>query len=444
MASKEQLKDLRSQADQAISHNPVTAFPEFAFRRNGKGWVSSNALKVDGTLGTALNKVWIYDNNPGYLFDFRGNVTISFWDYFQKVRGFSNPFNELMALAGLHVPKDKPLHHATPDLVANTHPAILRACLTLFAEELEHVGIGQAVNAYLLEKRGYSQEIIRKMRLGALPTLDSLNESLSTLPIEKKYLTFFIKNMEKFTAHHPLVIPCFGKHGQLEGFIFRTLGNAPAEVPKYRNMMGLVRDGGILNVPLGETEIVVVEGVLDALLAQAHGFPNTVSLNGSGLNDGQLDALAEIGVQRIILCLDHDETGEASTARIAHRILAHPHPFELYVASLPFDRKDADEVMVNDGIEDWQRVLHDAQSAGEYLALLLSRQHPHKVPGGMLPALPRAKLLEACARYYGQLGHTPLHQHDLLRDVHRHIDDATLPLSLVQSTIEVRMAETSV
>jgi 5S rRNA maturation endonuclease (ribonuclease M5) len=112
------------------------------------------------------------------------------------------------------------------------------------------------------------------------------------------------------------------------------LGAIP-ELSTLKNLKNLNREAGILNIPRDATEIIIMEGVLDALLAKARGIRNAVSLNGCGLNEAQCDMLAENGIKRVILLLDNDDAGQDATLRITQRLLAHAHPFEVYIAQMP-------------------------------------------------------------------------------------------------------------
>jgi DNA primase len=301
-----------------------------------------------------------------------------------------------MEYAGLSLPNDSYNPNEKIELVASTHPFILRKCLNIFAEELGNTDIGCEVRAYLAQ-RDYTNTDIDRMRLGALPDLPRLQARLEQeLNIEQKFINFFCKSMEHY-QHHPLAIPCYGKHGALEGFIFRSIdsGSLPETEDKYKNMSKLNRDASVLNIPRNTKEIVIVEGVLDALLAKARGARNVVSLNGTGLNDAQIDALAELGIERIILCLDNDDAGSDATFRHTKRLLAHEHPFEVYITELPEMIKDIDELIIKHGIEAFYDAIHYSIGMGEYLANELIKAYPKRDVYRPLPAMQRKRLMDA-------------------------------------------------
>jgi 5S rRNA maturation endonuclease (ribonuclease M5) len=427
MTSKDELKQLREEAYRIISDNPCSLFPEFEFRRNGKGWYSTNSRKIDGTFGTSVGKVWIYFDRAGYLFDFRGNQSISFWDYLEKYRGITEPFNALLDYAGLSLPAptySKDYDPKAPiELVADIHPHVLRAFHELAMQDMGTSDIGCEVRAYL-GSRGYSDDDadIRRMKLGSIPELATLKHRLKEkLPkLEEKYINFFCKRMEYYTQH-PLVIPCYGVYGALEGFIFRQIQcerfSINNELPKYKNLKNLNREAGILNIPRDATEIIILEGVLDALLMKARGVRNAVSLNGCGMNEAQCNMLAEAGIKRVILLLDNDDAGRDATLRITQRLLAHAHPFEIYISEMPQGFKDPEEFLLQHDAQALMEEIHHAIGMGEYVATQLIKQYPKRDESRPLPAMQRTRLLEAAEPIKEQLASFPYELADFERVV---------------------------
>lgn len=410
MATEDELRQLRIEAYAIISENPCSLFPEFDFRRNGKGWYSGNTLKVDGSVGTAKNAVWIYDDRPGYLYDYRGGQSVTFWDYLDAVRGVSSVFKTLIEYAGLTIPASPSSRNEPIELVAKIHPYILSKCQQIFTDDLGVSDIGCEVRAYLAQ-RGYDDKQVDRMKLGVLPDITELKERLKKeLSIEDKYINFFISRMYSY-ANHRLTIPCYGKHGRLEGFIFRTID--PSSLPngdsKYKNMMDIDRSSGVLNVPRGTTEVIIVEGVLDALLAKAEGIRNVVSLNGSGLNNEQIMALAEIGIERIVLCLDNDDTGRDSTYRMTKRILEHDANMMVYITQLAEGIKDVDEFITKHGRDAFIEEVHYSIGMGEYIAKELIKQYPKRDVMRPLPAMQRDRLLDA-AKFFEPYLNTYKHE----------------------------------
>ncbi len=346
----------------------------------GKGWYSTNRRKIDGTFGSSVGKLWIYFDRAGYLFDFRGNQSISFWDYLEKYQGITEPFKTLMDYAGLSLPT--PIYSkdydpkALTELVADIHPHVLRVFHELAMQDMGTSDIGCEVRAYL-GSRGYSNDDvdIHRMKLGAIPELATLKDRLKDkLPkLEEKYINFFCKRMEYYTEH-PLVIPCYGVYGALEGFVFRQIQcerfTINEELPKYKNLKSLNR---------------------------------------------------EAGIKRIILMLDNDDAGQDATLRITQRLLDHAHPFEVYIAQMPpkiiGGFKDPEEFLLQYDTQALMEEIHYAIGMGEYLATQLLKQYPKRDASRPLPAMQRTRLLEAAEPIKEQLASFPYELGDFERIV---------------------------
>lgn len=408
MGTNDKMKELKAEAYRIISQDPRGIFPEFEFIRNGKGWYSGNTRDVEGTIKSQKGKVWIYDTRPGYFYDYRTSESVSFWDYLVKVKGIQTPFPTLLEYAGLQIEQQSHKNPNEMELVGGVHPFILKKCMEIFAEELAASETGREVREYL-ENRGYSNNDIEQMKLGALPDLEVLREKLfKELNIDRKFIDFFIDRKMKFRdregyiieqyKYHPVTIPCFGMHGKIEGFSFRCV--APSSLPegqgKYKNLKDTNKEKGVLNVPKGTEEIIIVEGLLTSLLAKAKGARNTVPLCGSSLNDDQIAAIADMGVKRIILCLDDDEAGEKATLNIVKKILRHESTIEVFTVCHDGKGNEIDEMMIEKGIDSFHNLVRFCDGMGEYLAKHLMETYPKRESDGALPSLQRRRMLEDC------------------------------------------------
>lgn len=67
--------------------------------------------------------------------------------------------------------------------------------------------------------------------------------------------------------------------------------------------------------PLARRELVLVEGFFDFHQLRARGVENVAALGGLGIAPRTFERLAQLGVERVTLCLDRDEPGRAATAR---------------------------------------------------------------------------------------------------------------------------------
>lgn len=78
--------------------------------------------------------------------------------------------------------------------------------------------------------------------------------------------------------------------------------------------------------------VVLVEGYSDALSAWAHGKMNVLALGCASVSDGTVRRLRSLGVKRVALCLDGDDTGGEGTVRGVKKLIE--AGFETYAAVL--------------------------------------------------------------------------------------------------------------
>jgi DNA primase len=80
---------------------------------------------------------------------------------------------------------------------------------------------------------------------------------------------------------HRLAIPYRDPSGRIRGMVFRTTTGAD---PKYLYSAGLEKKTILFNLKAitGTKDLVIVEGVLDALHATAAGMANVVAIGGAG------------------------------------------------------------------------------------------------------------------------------------------------------------------
>lgn len=172
---------------------------------------------------------------------------------------------------------------------------------------------------YLKNVRGLNEATIKHFKLGYV---------VDPLPIDRG------------TAQGRLAIP----HRTLNGYRtirFRVLGEAPPKTPKYWQPAGTTV--GVYNVDAladPEPAIVVCEGEYDTVTLwqaglTAVGFPGAQSIKDH-------HALLFEGFERVIICGDGDEAGEAFTQKLANMV---PNPVPI---TLPTG-KDLNDVYTSGG-----------------------------------------------------------------------------------------------
>ncbi len=350
-------------------------FPEFGFRRLHNGWISTTTIKADGSKGSQRGKVYFYENAKHCLKDYRLDKPVSLWRYIAAREGL-NDNREIVQffsrLSGVPLP-DRPA--IAPEKLKNSvHPAVLKSAQQYMQGCLQWAEEAEPTRKYL-RSRGYSTDDIQAMQLGFLPNQECLKAHLLAEGHSPACVKYFARKLlaakqkdstPPIGASHQLMLPCFGESQRLEGFTFRAL--QPDRSDKYLNMVGLKKSLSLLDFPRGTQDLTVVEGVFDAKLAKARGFEAVVPLNGTHLATKQVKDITGKGVRQITLCLDNDEPGQKATFHIARRLCQHCSDVRLFVAKLPDDFNDADELISTLGIETFRDVIDTAVNAGQYFA----------------------------------------------------------------------------
>mgnify|MGYP000919102167 CR=1 FL=1 len=225
-----------------------------------------------------------------------------------------------------------------------------------------------------LRGRGYSDEDIQAMGLGCFPgkaeTLLFQGQALKRESHPKALSHAMKGSMDDYR----IIFPYRGPDGSIQNFMGRLIREPGEGEGKYQPMgdyAGVQAQGPFnLHAVRGETAIVV-EGFMDALLAEARGISNVVALTNSHLIEGQGEVLRKHGVKNLILALDNDKAGLEGTESIIREALKEG-TFSTYVASFQ-GAKDPDELIRNKGAGAFLEAIKKAKTEGRGVKWLLSR-----------------------------------------------------------------------
>ncbi|MGL4590042.1 MAG: DNA primase [Mycoplasmatales bacterium] len=234
-----------------------------------------------------------------------------------------------------------------------------------------------------LAKRNYSFEVISEYKLGFSPN-DSENL--------RRYLDFKIEKEENYTQYTieqlkifsnkgrdsfsgRLVIPIFDQYGDVVGFSGRTIGNSNI---KYINSL----DSKVFNKnrllynfhrakEYADDQLIIVEGFFDVIRLAEKGFKNAIALMGTALTTNHVKMLEQLKVSKITLCLDNDNAGQSTTAKLAKRLLM--TKFEVRIVEMK-GAKDVDEYLEKFTTTDFQNLLDNALSYNEFAIQFYSGQ----------------------------------------------------------------------
>jgi DNA primase len=250
---------------------------------------------------------------------------------------------------------------------------------------LTHPQQGAAAREYL-KQRGFNDESIKRFRIGVAPDAwDGLLKS----PVGKKFTPkqLAMAGMAKprtqgegfyDTFRNRLMFPIRDENGRVIAFGGRVMPGSE-DPAKYLNSpeTPLFSKGRcVFGLDLARQKIVetrtavVVEGYTDVVMAHQYGVSNVVSVLGTAMTEQHVAALRRFA-DRIVLLFDADTAGDAAVDRAVGLFLT--QPVEIHIASMPPD-VDPDEYLIQQGAEEFQRLLSTAPDALTYKWKQLVRQ----------------------------------------------------------------------
>lgn len=206
-------------------------------------------------------------------------------------------------------------------------------------------------------KKEYVKPVARLEKLGAkaMAFFESRGISNNTL------LRFNVTEAVEWMPQHGKEVPviCFNYYRGTE------LVNIKFRGPE--KSFKLAKDAELIfyNLPAIENEktVVIVEGEIDALsLYESKVYPVVSVPNGASKGNQKLEYLdncwqAFEGAEKIVLCVDNDEPGEALKQELARRL----GKDRCYTVTYPENCKDANEVLIKHGPEAVKSIIDGAQ-----------------------------------------------------------------------------------
>jgi DNA primase len=301
---------------------------------------------------------------------------------------FVNIVRDLAGMAGVLFPEPElsPEQQETARK-RETRRALLEAAIA-WCEGLLWSERGEQARAYLAT-RGFTDDDARELRLGLYISHSELREQLRALrftveEIDESRVAF--KGMSGYVVwpwHDDLGRPLtlYGKYPAKE---------PPAAKPKttalpnpgdrtslweYTKRAVLYLDRALR---AGHQDVVLVEGVTDAALAQVRGDTRVVACVAAELSKLQAENLAHRRIRSVTIALDPDQAGDNGIASCTRSLLA--NGITPFVAQRLPDGMDPDEFIMAHGIDRWREHVGAAVHGLRYLARRLL--HKHRPPGG--------------------------------------------------------------
>lgn len=277
------------------------------------------------------------------------------WSHTQKLLGLSHEetFLHLAKLADYVITHPGPYDFSRL-FAAQKKARILEAFLAWSVEKLPKA---KQAMAYLTEKRGYSEEAIREVKLGYYP---SRKEAVAHL-IGKGYSNEAVEESGLLTRGlgdtHQLVVGYRDRVGRLTGIACRYVGDPPAGTQKYIYSADTDKTSPYnLHKARHFLEVIIVEGIFDVLSLRVRGIDTVIGVENARLTAEQVRQLAGCGIRKVMLGFDRDDTGRAATAA-GLDILLRQQGVRSYVVTLPEGHVHPDEFIEEEGVEAyWERI----------------------------------------------------------------------------------------
>jgi len=361
------------------------ALPEHNFKYYSRGWRSNTYL--DGSPHKRKDKTVINKKAPGYILE-QGGEILTIVNYVMRRDNveFIHAVKTLAKVAGLKIPRD-PNFDIEGYQMQKERAALLEDCNSYFVYCLENSSRADEVRNYLTS-RGYSEEDIKIMELGYIPSQDQLFKYLFDIKKYSKSLIYEVVKLNPSIGNtHILSIP-YRSGGSLKGFKFRAIGDV---TPKYLNSTGLKRGGGFFNLSgiKGDKDLVIVEGELDSLSASARGIENVVATGGSSISTAQIKDAIRKGAKSFTICFDYEPGKEEESAKrinSAIEIILEESVTDIYIVRLPNleGKTDPDKLIKENGVEAFQEAIRAALPYYEYrLKEILKRYYRIKNEKGL-------------------------------------------------------------
>ena len=282
--------------------------------------------------------------------------------FVMKIEGveFGDALRILAKKAGIELKKENPKIRTERQRLYEISELACR----FFETQLKESSGGKEAEKYLLN-RGLKEESINKWRLGYAP---DVWEGVSNFLVGKGYKReeiekagLSLKSQKRGSYYDRfrgrIIFPVFNLSSQIVGFggrIFKkTIRPDNQEEAKYINSPGtMLYDKSKILYGLnkagmgirGENTCVLVEGYMDAIMANQSGLENVVATSGTSLTPYHLKILKRY-TNNLLTAFDMDVAGSSATKRGID--LAQSLGFDIKVVKMPEGADPADVVLKN-------------------------------------------------------------------------------------------------
>ena len=310
-----------------------------------------------------------------------------------RASGWESFYRELAREAGIEWPERDAQSQARYQ-AKKAREGLLEAAASIMVDTLQEPG-GSAALAYW-RSRGYSDEDIQDMGLGAYPGQQQLLQALEKRGHDEQAIREADLLSRKW-EEHPAIMLWRDRAGQPAGLMGRAIEDDIE--PKYLYSKGLAKSQMLpgLERARRHEELILVESPLAAAYLNARGLARpVVALGGASLSKAQLEALQQARAKRLILALDADEPGQKATQATIKSLLETEEIERLLVATWPeAEGKGLDDLAIKQGLGPAEAAVKRAERVGSWLARRLAETLPEDAE-----ALEQEAMLERAVEQY--------------------------------------------
>ena len=311
---------------------------------------------------------------------------------------FKTAISELADMAGIKMPEIKQKTQQQIEEEEN-YIKITEHAAKIY-QDLLYKDSGKQALEYI-KTRGFSDEMIKKYRIGYAPKSNIISSTFNNIKIDKLTATGLVR-VGEFRPYDffrdKLMFPIFNAHNQIIAFSGRSLDGSE---PKYINTTDtelfhkrqtLFGFNFARDAIHRKNRSIVVEGQIDAIQMQNHGFAETVAPLGTALTEDHIAILCKSN-RNIVFCFDGDTAGQKAAVRACTLVL----PFLRETSDVKFafvtGGKDPDEILKNSGKEAMQKIIDNALPLVDFLWEIVNKNYLVNTPGGRTSA---EKYLKDC------------------------------------------------
>jgi DNA primase len=336
-------------------------------KKQGREWRGLSPFNKERTPSFFVN------DQKGFYHDFSSGKHGDIFTFLMETEGLTFPeaVEKIADVAGVQLPSVSKETEAFLERRKSLYDVLQLA--TEFFETALASRVGAAARGYLND-RGVQPNTQREFRIGyAPPERFALKEFLGSngISIQDMIEAGLLISGDEIPVPYDrfrdrIIIPIQDQRGRVIAFGGRTLNNDvqpkylnSPETPLFHKSQTVFNFHRARAAAQKESQLVAVEGYLDAISLYQAGIQNVVALMGTAFTEDQIQSLWRLAREPVI-CFDRDKAGIAAAERSLDRVLPLIHTgVSFRYAFLPLGL-DPDELVRKQGADRFRAVLADA------------------------------------------------------------------------------------